>query len=646
MVDDPLGAMGGLSALVNRGNGRQAAAGTPNISYAAINRVIAEVVWACCVLLAVPCVAWGATGHVDTVRIGVLAKRGPQRCLEKWGPTAEYLTAAIPGYSFVIKPLAHDEVGPAVERGEIEFILTNPSSYVELERLSNASRILTLKNLHLGKPYTVYAAAIFRRSDRDDLRDLADLKGKTFMAVDEQSFGGWQMAWRELKADGIDPGRDFSDLQFGGTHDAVVYAVRDGKVDAGTVRADTLKRMAMEDKIRLDAFQVIHEQHGARVDLPFPCSTRVYPEWPLAKAEHTSDALAEKVVVALERMPRDSPAAVAARIAGWTIPHSYQSVHQCLKELRIGPYRDYGQVTASDVIRRYWPWFVAAVALLTVTCIASVYVMRLNRKLQHALGQYRKELAERERAEESLRKREHLHVESEKLAAVGRLAAGVAHEINNPLTAVLTFSHLLREKEDLGEQDKQDLDLIIHETSRASEIVRGLLDFARERPALKEILDLNDVVRRTIQLLSSQKVFQRIALRAYLQEDLSPVSGDMNRLQQVLLNLSLNACEAMQDGGTLKITTLADGKNVLLKVTDTGCGIEQEHLSHVFEPFFSTKPAGKGTGLGLSVSYGIVQRHGGTLEVESHLGNGTTFTIVLPSVEDEQSDHHDGKVES
>lgn len=102
----------------------------------------------------------------------------------------------------------------------------------------------------------------------------------------------------------------------------------------------------------------------------------------------------------------------------------------------------------------------------------------------------------------------------------------------------------------------------------------------------------------------------------------------------------------MQDGGTLKIATWAQGSSVLLKVTDTGCGIEQEHLSHVFEPFFSTKPAGKGTGLGLSVSYGIVQRHGGTLEVESQVGNGTTFTITLPSIEDEHSESHGGKVES
>ncbi|NQU20848.1 MAG: PhnD/SsuA/transferrin family substrate-binding protein [Candidatus Nealsonbacteria bacterium] len=607
--------------------------------------VLRRLIVASSVSLLSPGLVLGAAEDSGPVRIGVLAKRGAERCLEKWGPTAEYLTAEIGGYSFVIRPLGHDEVGPAVQRGEVEFILTNPSSYVELERLYNVSRIVTLKNLHLGKAYTVYAAVIFRKSDSDDMRDLADLKDRTFMAVDEESFGGWQMAWRELKEDGIDPRRDFGDLRFGGTHDAVVYAVQEGKVDAGTVRADTLERMAMEGKIRLEDFQVIHEQHSARGDLPFPCSTRVYPEWPLAKAEHTPNGLAEKVAVALERMSPDSPAAQAARCAGWTIPHSYQSVHDCLKELRIGPYKDYGQVTGGAVVRQYWPWFVAVVGLLLVTCVVSTHVMRLNRKLQHALSEYAKELAEREQAERSLRKREQLHLESEKLAAVGRLAAGVAHEINNPLTTVLTFSHLLREKEGLGDQDKQDLDLIIQETSRASEIVRGLLDFARERPAHREALNVNEVVRRTIPLLGSQKAFQRIAVREHLQEDVPPVNADMNRLQQVLLNLSLNACEAMQEGGTLAISTSVQDRNVLLSVTDTGCGIKEEHLDHIFEPFFSTKPVGKGTGLGLSVSYGIVQRHGGTLEVESEIGKGTTFVITLPCAEGKISDSQDGEVE-
>ena len=236
-------------------------------------------------------------------------------------------------------------------------------------------------------------------------------------------------------------------------------------------------------------------------------------------------------------------------------------------------------------------------------------------------------------------------MKSERLAMIGRLAAGVAHEINNPLTGVLTFSHLLREKENLDEQDKEDLDLIINETTRVGEIVRGLLDFARERAVEKEPLDVNDAVQQAVRLLGNRKAFQQVVVNEDLAGNLPRVAGDMNQLQQVLLNLSFNACAAMPNGGALTIgTSLRDGR-VLVRVADTGCGIKTEHLDRIFEPFFSTKPVGEGTGLGLSISYGIVQQHGGDLKVESEEGKGTTFTIVLPPAEDERPENRDKEVE-
>ena len=244
--------------------------------------------------------------------------------------------------------------------------------------------------------------------------------------------------------------------------------------------------------------------------------------------------------------------------------------------------------------------------------------------------------------EEQLKQATRQHIgRTEKMASIGRLAAGIAHEINNPLTGVLTFAHLLRKKDNMTEQDQQDLDLIINETSRVGEIVRGLLDFARERPSMKEPLDVNHVIRQTMQLIRNQKQVEQITIKEDLNENLPKITGDENQLQQVLLNLSLNACEAMPDGGMLSISTLARDGKVFVSVADTGCGIQKEHLDEIFEPFFSTKPIGQGTGLGLSVSYGIIQQHGGTLEVESEESRGTTLTIVLPCIQDEESENHD-----
>ncbi|MCK4620064.1 MAG: PhnD/SsuA/transferrin family substrate-binding protein, partial [Desulfobacterales bacterium] len=322
-------------------------------------------------------------GQENPLKIGVLAIRGAEQCLEKWSPTAEYLSAKIPDRTFVIIPLDHKQIYPSVERGEVDFILANPSFYVELEYRYRTNRIATLKNLYLDSFYTRYWGVIFWRADRSDIRQINDLKGKTFMATAEGSLGGWRMVWRELKEMGIDPYRDFKDLKFIGTQDAVVYAVRDGKVDAGTVRADTFIRMHTEGKINLEDFYVPHEHGEKSVDCPpFPHSTRGYPEWPMAKVKHTSDELAEKVAIALIEMPSDSPAAIASKCGGWTIPMNYQPVHECLRYLKVGPYKDLGKITIADVIRVYWPWILFVTVLFLVITGFSIKILILNRNIK------------------------------------------------------------------------------------------------------------------------------------------------------------------------------------------------------------------------------------------------------------------------
>lgn len=219
--------------------------------------------------------------------------------------------------------------------------------------------------------------------------------------------------------------------------------------------------------------------------------------------------------------------------------------------------------------------------------------------------------------------------QSEKLAAIGRLAAGIAHEVNNPLTAVLTFAHLLRESPKADEEQKQDLEVIVRETTRVREIVRGLLDFARESPSRRQILDINEILQKTLRLLKSQKDFGRITIDLQLQDKLPPVMGDRNQIQQVFLNLALNACEAMPEAGTLTVKTVHEGTTVRVDFSDTGCGIPEDHLTQIFDPFFTTKPVGKGTGLGLSVTYGIIQQHEGQLLVHSTVHEGSTFSVVF-----------------
>jgi two-component system NtrC family sensor kinase len=224
--------------------------------------------------------------------------------------------------------------------------------------------------------------------------------------------------------------------------------------------------------------------------------------------------------------------------------------------------------------------------------------------------------------------------QAEKQASIGRLAAGVAHEINNPLTGVLTFAQLLRDSEGRSDDDRRSLDIIIRETTRVREIVRGLLNFARETPPTMRAIDVNEVVRASLDLVRRQSDFHKVTLVEDYHPDRLVVWADRNQLTQVFLNLVVNAAQSMPQGGTLTVATRErEASKVAIAVSDQGCGITKDNLQHIFDPFFSTKPIGSGTGLGLSVSHGIVTKHRGRIEVESHVGLGSTFTVVLPLAE-------------
>jgi two-component system, sensor histidine kinase and response regulator len=345
---------------------------------------------------------WSQTSDV---KIGVLAKRGSDICLKEWNLTAEYLSTRIPDKSFIIIPINFDQIYSSVENGKVDFILVNSSLYVELEHWYGVNRIATLKNQRMEGAYTEFAGVIFCKADRADLKELADLKGKTFMAVNETSFGGWRMAWREFKEIGFNPYHDFKALSFGGTHDAVVYAVKDGIVDAGTVRTETLERMQNEGEIDVKDFYVFPYIGEKSTNLPFLHSTREYPEWPIAKVRHTPDALAEKVVVALLEMPADSAAAKAAQMAGWTIPLNYQPVHDCLKYLRVGPYIDLGKITLSDLIRNYWYFILTIFVIFFGTIVFTAIILKLNRNINISRRKLESEVEERKKAEKVIRHR-------------------------------------------------------------------------------------------------------------------------------------------------------------------------------------------------------------------------------------------------
>ena len=221
---------------------------------------------------------------------------------------------------------------------------------------------------------------------------------------------------------------------------------------------------------------------------------------------------------------------------------------------------------------------------------------------------------------------------SERLAALGRLAAGVAHEMNNPLSGILLFTQSLLKRTTNDPSAQDDLKVIEQEIIRCSHIVRSLLDFARETKPKKVPTQVNQVIENTLSLIENQADFHNIRIVKELNDSIPKISLDGNQMQQVLMNIILNAADAMPDGGTITIKSSLSKEDhfVEVKIADTGCGIPKELIDRVYDPFFTTKESKKGTGLGLAVSYGIIKKHQGFILVESEVGKGTTFTIRLP----------------
>lgn len=256
------------------------------------------------------------------------------------------------------------------------------------------------------------------------------------------------------------------------------------------------------------------------------------------------------------------------------------------------------------------------------------------KKANEKLIQWGKTLEKRvEKRTKELQEMQDSLIQSEKMASLGKMSAGIAHEINNPLTSILINTHLMLEKTEKNHLFHEYLSLIADETTRCTDIVKGLLEFSRQELPQKAFTDINEIIKRTLQLLEHQAAFQNIHVIRKLDEHLPQIKVDKDKVKQVFWNLMINAAEAMPNGGTLTITSQLSEGNEYVEVmfADTGVGIPRDHLNKLFDPFFTTK--GGGTGLGLAVSYGIIEQHQGKIEVKSEPGKGSVFIISLPGKE-------------
>lgn len=686
----------------------------------------------------------------EQVVIGVLSHRGDESTLSHWAPTADYLSTRLPAYHFIIRPLAFAEVEGVVARGEVDFVLVNPAIYVNLEVRHRVSRLATLRNRWQGDVSNTFGGVIFARAERYDLNTLSDLRSGTLSAVNASSLGGYMVALREFKASGIELHRDLRKIVFSGTHDKVVMAVREGKVDAGVVRTDILEHMAAEGLINLNEFRIINRHSDT--EFPRLHSTRLYPEWPFSKVQHTSNSLARQVSIALAEMPEDHPAALAGNYAGWTIPLDYQPVHDLLQELLLPPYQYSQQFTLRDVLQRYWLWLVGGFFLLLIMGGMTTWVLRLNQQLsnakrqleqQHALildsvadgiygvdidgkstfvnrameeitgwrreeliGRNQSELLQhgqdespsdkdghyppsyaiddqqayyvdddlllckngrtipveycrtpildnhgkltgavvvfrditaRKKAAEEARQRQIEMAHVARLSTMGEMASGIAHELNQPLSAIVNYTRgsIRMLKSGAQEQNGELIDVmerVSSQAERAGEIIRQLRRFIRKEQPERKPVEINRLIFDLVNFLQPELRRAGVLLKLQLQDELPRLWAHDIQLEQVLLNLIRNAIEAMQDipdgQRRLSISSTLVGSMIHITVEDNGHGIDASIQDGIFEPFVTTKQ--QGMGLGLSISRGIIEAHGGKLMLDNTLEQGTRMVVTLP----------------
>ncbi|MEW6671585.1 MAG: ATP-binding protein [Thermodesulfobacteriota bacterium] len=255
------------------------------------------------------------------------------------------------------------------------------------------------------------------------------------------------------------------------------------------------------------------------------------------------------------------------------------------------------------------------------------------------------DLRESLRIKRELEKTQIQLLQAEKMTSLGKLAAGVAHQLNNPLGGIILYTKLVLEEYQLGEKVREDLERILKDAKRCQETVRELLEFTRQTRHLMQPHDINQAISRTLFLLENHTIFQNIEIIKNFAASLPQVSVDIQQLNHMFMNIFFNAAQAMEGNGKLIIRTylLPDHKRIGIDITDTGPGIPEKNMPHIFEPFFTTKQEGEGTGLGLSLVYGIVQNHGGAIRATSKINNGATFIIELPITHAEYKGDESGK---
>lgn len=591
------------------------------------------------VLLAVPSFV-----NAETIKIGLRAHHGIEKSMSQWKPTADFLSKQIPEHKFVMIPfIGIDELMQEAAKNKFDFVLTNPSSYVELELSVGASSILTLRNKRQEKPYTKFGSVIFTHKNNKNINEISDLKGKTIVAVSKPAFGGWRVAKRELMKAGFTAKELENQVRFsGGIQQDVVSIVGLGNADVGVVRTDMLERMAASGLIKLDDFKIINTKLAE--NFPFARSTQLYPEWPLAKMNKTSSALSKKVALALLTMTSENSAAIAGKYIGWTVSEDYQPVHNLMKDLKIGSYKHYHESEVEHFFEEYFVHFIFSMITVFIFIFLTLYVIAINRKLITAKIQQNKLMDELE-MRVAKRTKDYLiakEVAEKANKAKTEFLSSMSHELRTPMNAVLGFAQLIGYDADEKQltEIKENSKEILLAGRLLLELINDVLDLSKIEGGKLQLdikpVNVNSLIDDVVRLLKSQAKEKLITITYGASSEEFEILVDYRSIKQIMINLITNAIKYNSENGSIDISVSKE-KNAFCKITvaDSGDGIAEDKLNIIYEPFqrVTHRTNTEGSGVGLAITKNLVEIMKGEIKVESKLGEGSTFSVSFKLAE-------------
>ncbi|GLR64142.1 sensor histidine kinase [Marinospirillum insulare] len=558
------------------------------------------------------------------ITLGILDWRDEAKAASSWEPTLAALKQQFPDKQIELHQLSLEGIADALAEQKLDYVITNPGHYVQLSQTFQLAPLATLNNPFFELAQQAVGSVLLVPVENQTIQTWQDLRGLKLGAVTFDAFGGFQLIWDELAQEGLDPKKDFVKWQLTGfPMEQLFDQLASGKVDAIIVRSCLAEVLAVEGRINLADYRVIGErQHSG-----YPCltSSQLYPDWPFLSTGKPTAAEASKVLQALLKSREDQP-------AQWAAPLSYQPVYNLFERLRLGPFEAFPHNPLLNVIYRYRYLLMLGSGLLILLFAHHIRVGYLVRKRSQAL----------ETAMQTTQEKQQELAHLSRFAVMGELAAGLAHELNQPLTAIVNYAQgSQRLLQTLNTQTFPQQESLLAVTQkitiqgkRAADIIRNLRAFLRKGDRGLEQLEPQELLQEVRLFMEARLKQEEVELRLHLPEKTPLISVNRVEFLQIFINLISNALDAMQANSGKKIDVYVSespaSKYLVFNVIDQGEGLSLEASQRIFEPFFTTRK--QGMGLGLSLSRSLAAAQGAKLELLPHSAGGVCARLEWPLV--------------